>query len=569
MSLKHMMSCINCRSTRMYYAFSVKNYRLVECADCDYLAMYPQPSDATLTEIYDDAYALLSHDEEGSEHARQLKRATADHYLGVIGRYRGCHAGQLLEIGCGSGDFLTAASELGYEVTGVEYSSHACERTRAQLRGKGTVIQGELQDVLHLAGAFDVCVLNDVLEHVRDPRALLSGIHSLLKPGGALFVVTPSLDSWSAKLMKNRWMEFKPEHLHYFSQNTLHSLLFQTGYRQVVGLPGIKTLSLDYIAAHFERFPGARFSTLVKLAAAVVPPAMRRKPIRVVASGMIALASSAPAQRKQKVSIVVPAYNEAATLGTVMSRLLAKDFGEMDLEIILVESNSKDGTREVAMQYRRDPRVRLILEDRPQGKGHAVRAGLAQASGDFILIQDADLEYDLEDYEVLLKPLADGSRAFVLGARHGGRIWKLRVFSGKRLLSGLFNFGHWFFKTLVNVFFGLSLEDPFTMYKVFRRDCLTGLNFECNYFDFDFELLISLVRNGYRPVEIPVNYRSRSFQEGKKVSLIRDPVTWLRAVVRLRLQRRDPLAAIEAARRGEIQSEQGVGSAKSATAQEP
>lgn len=565
--MKHMKSCINCRSTRLYYAFSVNKYRLIECADCDYLGMYPQPSDADLADIYGESYALLSEDESGAEHAGKLKRATAEHYLGLIERYRGRHGGRLLEIGCGSGDFLVAAADRGYEVTGVEYSPYACERTRSQLGGRGTVIQGEIQDILHQDPSFDVCVLNDVLEHARDPRALLSGVHSLLKPGGTLFVATPSLDSWSAKLMKNRWMEFKPEHLHYFDQNTLHSLLFQTGYRQVLGLPGVKTLSLDYVFAHFQRFPASTFSTLIKLAVAMVPQKLRRKPFRTVASGMIALASSTPVQERGKLTIVVPAYNEAATLGTVMTRLLSKDFGEMELEIILVESNSSDGTREVAMQYRQDPRVRLILEARPQGKGHAVRAGLAHATGDFILIQDADLEYDLEDYEVLLKPLAEGSRAFVLGARHGGKIWKLRVFSGKRLLSGLLNFGHWFFKTLINVFFGLKLEDPFTMYKVFRRDCLTGLSFDCNYFDFDFELLIKLVRNGYRPVEIPVNYRSRSFEEGKKVSLVRDPVTWLRAVLRLRLQRKDPLAVIEAVRRAG--SGQPVRAVKAAAAHEP
>ena len=565
--MKHMKSCINCRSTRLYYAFSVAGYRLVECADCDYLGMYPQPSDASLAEIYGESYALLSEDEEGSEHASQLKWATAQYYLSLIERYRGRHGGLLLEIGCGSGDFLRAAADLGYEVTGVEYSAHACERARALLGGRGTVIQGEIQSILDRNASFDMCVLNDVLEHVRDPRALLAGAHSLLKQGGTLFLATPSLDSWSAKLMKNRWMEFKPEHLHYFDQNTLHSLLFQTGYRRVIGLQGVKTLSLDYVLGHFERFPAGRFSTLVRLAAGVVPRKLRRRPFRMVASGMIALASSEPVQEKKKLTIVVPAYNEAATLDTVMSCLLAKDFGEMELEVILVESNSSDGTREIAMRYSQDTRLRLILEDRPQGKGHAVRTGLAHATGDFILIQDADLEYDVEDYEVLLKPLADGSRAFVLGARHGGKIWKLRVFSGKRFLSGLLNFGHWFFKTLINVVFGLNLDDPFTMYKVFRRDCLTGLSFDCNYFDFDYELLIKLVRNGYRPVEIPVNYRSRSFSEGKKVSLLRDPLTWLRAVVRFRLQRRDPLGVIEAARKAAL--ERRVPVAKTAEVQEP
>ncbi|MBV8809181.1 MAG: methyltransferase domain-containing protein, partial [Acidobacteriaceae bacterium] len=371
-----MKNCVNCRSARLYYAFSVGEYRLVECADCDYLGMYPQPSDAALARIYSESYALLSEDESGSEHASELKRATAEHYLDSIQRYRGRHGGHLVEIGCGNGDFLRAAADVDYDVTGVEYSAHACERTRARLAGRGTVIQGEIGDILQQEAAFDVCVLNDVLEHVREPRALLSDVHTLLKPGGILFIATPNLDSWSAKMMKNRWMEFKPEHLHYFDQNTLHSLLFQTGYRQVVGLPGIKTLSLDYVAAHFRRFPAGRFSTLVKLAAAMMPGSLRRKPFRTVASGMIAVATCVPLQDKPKLSIVVPAYNEAGTLDELMSRLLSKDFGEMEVEIILVESNSNDGTREIALRYRYDSRVKLILEDRPCGKGHAVRAGL-------------------------------------------------------------------------------------------------------------------------------------------------------------------------------------------------
>jgi hypothetical protein len=98
------------------------------------------------------------------------------------------------------------------------------------------------------------------------------------------------------------------------------------------------------------------------------------------------------------------------------------------------------------------------------------------------------------------------------------------------------NFGHLFFSTLFNVTYGTRLRDPFTMYKVFRRDCLHGLRFEANRFDFDFELAGKLVRAGYRPIEIPVNYRSRSFTEGKKVSFFRDPLTWIVACVKYRFQ---------------------------------
>jgi hypothetical protein len=98
----------------------------------------------------------------------------------------------------------------------------------------------------------------------------------------------------------------------------------------------------------------------------------------------------------------------------------------------------------------------------------------------------------------------------------------------------LLNCGHRFFKALVNTALGLELDDPFTMYKLFRRDCIAGVTFEANRFDFDYELLIKIVRKGYRPIEIPVNYRSRTFKEGKKVSVTRDPWTWLRAIFRFR-----------------------------------
>ena len=168
-----------------------------------------------------------------------------------------------------------------------------------------------------------------------------------------------------------------------------------------------------------------------------------------------------------------------------------------------------------------------------------MREGFGRATGDFIIIQDADLEYDLDDYDTLLAPLLVGSHAFVLGSRHvgGQNVWKLRQFNDMPFTAWFFNVGHTLFLTLFNVLYRQSLSDPFTMFKVFRRDCLHGLTFECDRFDFDFELVIKLIRKGYRPLEIPVNYRSRSFAEGKKVRVFRDPLTWMRALVKYRFAR--------------------------------
>ena len=99
----------------------------------------------------------------------------------------------------------------------------------------------------------------------------------------------------------------------------------------------------------------------------------------------------------------------------------------------------------------------------------------------------------------------------------------------------MLNIGHLVFQFLLNAMYFQRLQDPFTMYKVFRRDCISDIVFECDRFDFDFELVIKLLRKGYRPLEIPVSYRARSFSEGKKVSMFRDPITWVRALVRYRI----------------------------------
>jgi glycosyltransferase involved in cell wall biosynthesis len=244
-----------------------------------------------------------------------------------------------------------------------------------------------------------------------------------------------------------------------------------------------------------------------------------------------------PSIQNGVLSVIVPIYNEAATVRTALDAILAKQVPGWRLEIILVESNSTDGTRDIVLGYKTHPRVKLILEDAPRGKGHAVRAGFAAASGDVILIQDADLEYDLDDYDVLLAPLAAGRQSFVLGSRHGQGGWAIRQFSDQPLQALVLNCAHWGFTLLINGALGIWLRDPFTMYKVFRRDCLDGLTFECNRFDFDWELLIKLVRKGHLPIEIPISYKSRSFKEGKKISMFRDPITWLWALAKFRFRR--------------------------------
>lgn len=523
--------CPICESRRLQYVFISHGYPVCRCKDCSFMFLNQQPSDEVLEEIYNEEYFLGEQTPEGKKAVSDMKRATAKLYLNQLIKYCGSTRGKLLEIGCGNGDFLALAKEAGFDVTGIEISRHAVDTANRQL-GEKRVRCGTMETFLP-GEQFDYCTLFDTIEHTRNPLRLLQKIHELLKPGGVLFLSTPSLDSWSAKLMKQNWMEFKTEHLHYFDTQTIQNALAKSGFAQIVVTPNYKFLTLDYICNHFKRFKVPFFTRLVLMVSGFLPDSIRSRQFKIIASGINVLCRSNPIRERPRVSIIVPVYNERETFPSLMDSLLQKELPGLDKEIIIVESNSSDGTREKALRYRNKPGIKLVLEDRPRGKGFAVRNGFKHITGEFVMIQDGDLEYDLNDYDQLIEPLQKYQQALVLGSRHSNG-WKMRQFTDQPLLALLMNFGQMFFTSLLNLSMGQRLKDPFTMYKVFRRDCLHGLTFEANRYDFDFELMIKFLRKGYRPMEIPVNYRSRSFKEGKKVSLIRDPLLWLRALVKYR-----------------------------------
>jgi glycosyltransferase involved in cell wall biosynthesis len=242
-----------------------------------------------------------------------------------------------------------------------------------------------------------------------------------------------------------------------------------------------------------------------------------------------------------KVSIIIAVYNEAGTVATLLDRVWAQPLPKATKEIIIVESNSTDGSREIIAEFlarhaaEASPRIQVIHQPKPMGKGNAIRQGIAAATGEILLIQDADLEYEVADYPDLLRPIIEGRAAFVLGSRHMGPDgWKIRKFAQSGLKAAFMNCGGMLFHAFFNAVFSTRLTDPTSMYKVFRSDCLNGLNFTSDRFDFDFELLGKLIRAGFRPLEVPVSYKSRGFDEGKKIRIVRDPPTWIYAILKSR-----------------------------------
>jgi hypothetical protein len=369
---------------------------------------------------------------------------------------------------------------------------------------------------------FDAAFVNGAVEHT-DPLALLRRVRSALRPGGDLVVVVGDDSAIRGEKLPRYALSAVP----------LTRATLAAGFRpRACGIlsRSIHTRVRDPRLAK-EEVPLQRAARLVESVGKRVE----------VPSGLLAMhARAEPPPARPKLSIIMPVFNEARTFAETFERVYAAHVAGVDREIVIVESNSTDGSRELVQKVQHRPGVVVLYEDRPRGKGHGVRAAIAASTGEFVLIQDADSEYDVGDYDIVLEPLLTLSATFVLGSRHmGGRTWKIRQFANQRLLAYVMNLAHESFTTLANSLYGTEMRDPTTMYKVFRRDAYEGIRFTRDRFDFDWELVCKLVRRGHVPVEVPVNYRSRSFDEGKKVRFFRDPITWLETIVASRFE---PLA---------------------------
>ena len=226
-----------------------------------------------------------------------------------------------------------------------------------------------------------------------------------------------------------------------------------------------------------------------------------------------------------KISIIIPCYNEESTIEKIVHKIL--DLNNLDLEIIIVDDNSTDGSKNIIETKIKNRVSKVIFNDRNYGKGYSIRKGIEVATGDITIIQDADLEYDPKDYEKILEPFKIGVADVVYGSRFIGS-------DKKRVLYFWHTVGNKFLTLFSNIFTDLNLSDMEVGYKAFRTDVLKSINLKENRFGFEPEITAKISKKSLRLYEVGISYFGRKYNEGKKITW-KDGFSAIRCIIKYNL----------------------------------
>ncbi|MBN1288225.1 MAG: glycosyltransferase family 2 protein [Actinobacteria bacterium] len=224
-----------------------------------------------------------------------------------------------------------------------------------------------------------------------------------------------------------------------------------------------------------------------------------------------------------KLSVVMPVYNERNTIKEILRRVRSVDLGEISIEIVAVDDGSDDGSVDI-LKMEADSTTKVICHDRNIGKGAAIRSGLEQVTGDLIIIQDADLEYDPDDYRDMLAPVLKKKAEVVYGSRFTGE---------RRNMLFWHMLGNKFLSLVTDVLYNTTISDMETCYKLFTKETLEDISIRSNGFDVEPEITAKLLKKGIRIYEVPISYAGREYYEGKKITW-KDGVLALWALLKYR-----------------------------------
>jgi ribosomal protein S27E len=493
--------CPVCDTKDSQHLFYKRGVRFVRCASC--ALVYVNPTGGPALNYFD----IEASGQYRIAHDRQLLEANFAALLGLVeasfAEAMGRTPRKAVLVGRHISGFLesSAARQMGLRLANPDDSQFQEFRDHANVEFLVKTLQGDE----------DVIILNEFLEGTNRTQVAVRRIEAALGSATWLVVAYANIDSLPARLLRRYWPHFFDNKSAFFNTGNVGELLHQCGYRLHSQKKMPSSYSVGYVAdrvtSHLDETEFLHFGAL---------------PIPSGISVAFFRKADVDSEPKEKLSIILPAFNEVRYIRDVVEAVLAKTV-EIEKEVIIVESNSSDGTRDIVREFEGRPGVKVLYEERAQGKGHAVRTGLAAASGSIILIQDADFEYDLDDYDALLKPILLRKTSFVLGSRSLGLDdWKVRRYASTPLRGLLMNLAQVGFAKTFNGLYQQNVTDVNTMFKVFRRECLNGVELVCDGFNLDIELACKIVKNGYPPMEVPVNYVSRGFDEGKKINFWRD-----------------------------------------------
>ncbi len=527
MQNKSNKTCINCEGTSFIplYRFPKINKMIVKCEYCNILSLEPKPTEEELKGIYDGGYfnnnKLLSNKVTGiygyvdyiSE--RLNKQNGYKKNVQYINRYqiKGPNKSKLLDLGCGLGHFLDIAYDYGHDVSGVEFNNSAIE----YIKNRYTYKIQTVDEFENSKETYDVITAYDVIEHVLDPVKTLHQLSSKVKTNGLLVILTTQARSITSRILGKRLEDFRrtSEHIYFFSPKNLSELLSKYGFEVLKVQSQGHSFQLDMLCQRIRNISKIIYFPMKTIL--TIMPFLGKINIYINPFTKFVLYARKVENEgnlndifsSKKLSIIMPAYNEQFYLEKIVNKVLAVDYG-MNFELIIIDDGSSDRTFQIASELSEKVNVSAFRIEHA-GKGRAVYEGFQKSTGDFVVIQDADLEYDPEDIKKLLEVVQKTNAYAVYGTRFSGEY--------RRTGSYIYTLGNNFLTMLTNLLCGLNLTDMETCYKLFDGNLIRSIKIKSKGFDFEPEITCKLSNLKIPIYETAISYNPRSKLQGKKIGV--------------------------------------------------